>query len=95
LTLSREITRSIGMAPGAFDEVFYLAAAQKVEKHFRALELEPGASKETVRAAYRRLAMEYHPDRVATMAPGFRSFANSKLVEINESFQVLRDEGLA
>ncbi|MBI4332019.1 MAG: DnaJ domain-containing protein [Chloroflexi bacterium] len=44
-----------------------------------------GASPEDIKKAYRKMAMEYHPDR----NPGKEKWANEKFKEINEAFSVL------
>lgn len=43
-----------------------LSSAKEREAWYRTLELEPGASYEEVRPAYRRLVAKYHPDRFAS-----------------------------
>jgi len=44
-------------------------------------------SDEEIKKAYRKLAMQYHPDR----NPGKEQWANEKFKEINEAFSVLGD----
>jgi len=44
-------------------------------------------NEETIKKAYRKLAMQYHPDR----NPGKEKWANEKFKEINEAFSVLGD----
>ena len=45
------------------------------------------ATQEQIKKAYRKLAMQYHPDR----NPGKEKWANEKFKEINEAFSVLGD----
>jgi len=45
------------------------------------------ATNEQIKKAYRKLAMQYHPDR----NPGKEQWANEKFKEINEAFSVLGD----
>jgi DnaJ-domain-containing protein 1 len=45
---------------------------RKVRQWYDRLELEYGANEEEVRAAYRRLMREYHPDRFANSERGER-----------------------
>ena len=52
---------------------------------YQLLTVSRGASAEDVKKAYRRLAMEYHPDR--NSAPE----AESKFKAITEAYEVLRD----
>jgi curved DNA-binding protein len=54
--------------------------------YYKALGVERSASADDVRKAYRKLAMQYHPDR----NPGDKQ-AEEKFKEINEAYQVLSD----
>ena len=53
--------------------------------YYAVLGVARNASDEDIRRAFRRMAMEYHPDRNKT--PG----AEEKFKEINEAYQVLSD----
>jgi DnaJ-domain-containing protein 1 len=50
----------------------------------------PGA--EEVQAAYRKLAQQYHPDRVNHLAPEFRELAERKFREITKARDLLLGE---
>lgn len=58
-------------------------AAAPSPTHYDALQLPRGASAEDVRAAYRRLAREHHPDRAG--ADG------QAMARINQAYEVLSD----
>lgn len=53
------------------------------------LGVAPGADRATIRAAYIRLAKQYHPDRVAHLAPEFRELAEGKMKEFNAAYEAL------
>ncbi len=50
------------------------------------LEVEKSAPWETIRAAYLRLAADYHPDKVAAMPIGFQEFAAERMKAINAAY---------
>ena len=52
---------------------------------YKVLEVEPTATDEEVRAAYRRLALKHHPDRVATLGEDIRKAAEEKFQLINNA----------
>jgi DnaJ-domain-containing protein 1 len=55
---------------------------------FVALGLQPGAFFDDVTAAYRKLAAQNHPDKVAH--PEFRELAERKMRELNEAYDQIR-----
>jgi curved DNA-binding protein CbpA len=52
---------------------------------YRVLQVTPGAEQEVVNAAYRALALKYHPDRDAS------SDAARRMRQLNEAFALVRD----
>ena len=57
---------------------------------YRILGLEPGASESEVRSAYRRLAAQHHPDRVANLGEEFVRVAEEKFKSINQAYAEIR-----
>ncbi len=59
-----------------------------VKDYYQTLGVPKNASEADIKKAYRKLAMQYHPDR----NPGKEEWANQKFKEINEAYGVLGDE---
>src|ERR671914_2763962 len=57
------------------------------QDYYELLGLQKGASAEALKRAYRRLAMQHHPDR----NPGDKA-SEQKFKEISEAYDVLKDE---
>lgn len=57
------------------------------KNYYQILGVPKNASDADLKKAYRKLAMEYHPDR----NPGKEKWANEKFKEINEAYGVLGD----
>lgn len=59
-----------------------------MKRYYEILELEPGASPEEVKRAYRDLAKVWHPDRFSHDPP-LQQKAQEKLKEINRAYEKL------
>ena len=57
---------------------------------YTALEIEPSATDDEVKKAYRRMAMKYHPDKVANAGEEIRQQANDKFRAINEAYEHIK-----
>jgi DnaJ-class molecular chaperone len=52
---------------------------------YRVLQVTPNAEQEVIQAAFRALALKYHPDRDRTMR------AQRRMLELNAAYSLLRD----
>ncbi|HVZ59210.1 MAG TPA: DnaJ domain-containing protein, partial [Terriglobales bacterium] len=53
------------------------------------LGLDPGASTESIKIAYRRLARDNHPDLIASRDAETLAAASERMAEINQAYAVL------
>ena len=58
--------------------------------HYATLGLEPGADMTTIKKAYRKLSMKYHPDKVRHLGEEFRAIAETKMKEINAAYDYFK-----
>jgi DnaJ-domain-containing protein 1 len=63
---------------------------EKIKAAYKILNLHEGSSLDEVISAYRLLAKQYHPDKVANLAQEFRDLPETKQKEINEAYSFLR-----
>ena len=57
---------------------------------YKMLKLHYNASEEEIIGAYRKLVQQYHPDKVANLAPEFREVAERRIKEINAAYAQLK-----
>jgi len=62
------------------------------ESAYAVLEVSPSASNDEVRAAYRRMAMKNHPDKVATLGPDVQKAAAEKFRQVQEAYEAIKKE---
>lgn len=56
---------------------------------YTVLGITPGASSEEIKAAYRRLAAKYHPDKVQHLGDEFQKIAEARFKEIQRAYAEL------
>ena len=66
------------------------AQASAVKTDYEILEVSPNASHEQIDTAYRRLSQMYHPDKVESLAPGYKANYVAKMKEINAAYERLK-----
>ena len=62
------------------------------ESAYAVLEISPTATDDEVKAAYRRMAMKYHPDKVATLGAEVQKAAEEKFRKIQEAYETIKKE---
>lgn len=62
------------------------AAVTKEQDYYEILGVEAGADFEQIKKAYRKLSMQYHPDKVGHLGEEFRNVAEEKMKEINSAY---------
>ncbi len=59
---------------------------------YKALEIEPGVTDDEIKKAYRRMAMKYHPDKVANLGEDVKKSATEKFRAVNEAYESLKKQ---
>ena len=59
------------------------------EDPYKILGIQPGASNEEIKAAHKKLAAQYHPDKVQHLGKEFQDLAHEKFVAIQRAYDAL------
>jgi hypothetical protein len=65
---------------------------ENMPDYYEVLGVAFSATPDEIRKAWRKLAVEYHPDKLAGASAGVRKLAEEKLKEINAAYDVLSDQ---
>jgi DnaJ like chaperone protein len=87
--LIRRIAATLGLTE-AEHEGLAAEFREPAGREYRVLGLEPGASGEEVRSAYRRLASECHPDRFSSLGQEFVRAAEERFKVLQEAYEEVR-----
>ena len=62
------------------------------ENAYKILGVDPSASDEEVKKAYREMAKKNHPDLVSSLGDEVRQAAEKKFQEINEAYELIKKQ---
>ena len=65
------------------------------DSNYRILEIEPNATDDEVKKAYRKMAVKYHPDKVATLGEDIQKAAEEKFKAVSQAYEAIcRERGI-
>ena len=94
IDLLEVIASYIGISKAEADSVFAQFRPSN-DSNYRILEIAPTATDEEVKKAYRKMAVKYHPDKVATLGEDVQKAAEEKFKAISQAYEAIcRERGL-
>ena len=85
------IARGIGISKTEADSVM-AQFKPSTDSSYKILEIEPTATDDEVRKAYRKMAVKYHPDKVATLGEDVQKAAEEKFKAVAQAYEAIRKE---
>jgi DnaJ like chaperone protein len=85
------ISREMGLNAKDFESIQAMFVPN-TEADYKILEIEPTATNEEIKKAYRRMAMKYHPDKVSTLGNDFENAAKEKFQSVNRAYENIKKE---
>jgi DnaJ like chaperone protein len=65
---------------------------EETDYAYKILEVDPSASDQEIKKAYRKMANKYHPDKVSHLGEDFQKAANQKFQKVNEAYEKIKKE---
>ena len=88
------IATNIGLSKGDADSILALFRPSN-DANYRILGISPEATDEEVKKAYRRMAVKYHPDKVATLGEDVQKAAEEKFKAVSQAYEAIcRERGI-
>ena len=85
------IASYIGLSKAEVDSIFAQFRPNN-DSNYRILEIDPSASNDEVKKAYRKMAIKYHPDKVATLGEDVQKAAEEKFKAVNQAYEAICKE---
>ena len=80
-----EVVSMLNLNSGGSDQRHEENDADKLAEAYKVLGVAPSATDSEVKAAFRKMALKHHPDRVAALGEDVRKAAERKFQEINDA----------
>lgn len=84
-----QISRMLGVPNAEFQSVknmFY----RSVDSDYKILEVDANATDSEIKKAYRKMAIKFHPDKVAQMGPEYQKGAKEKFQSVQEAYENIK-----
>ena len=85
------IATYIGLTKSEADSIFARFRPSN-DSNYKILEITSDATNEEVKKAYRKMAVKYHPDKVATLGPDVQKAAEEKFKEVLHAYEAICKE---
>jgi len=89
IEIIREIAQHLKVKTADVDAILAIFVKDN-DSFYKILEIDPAASNQEVKKAYRSMASRFHPDKVHHLGPDFQTMADEKFKAINEAYQQIK-----
>ncbi len=91
LAVIADISGFLGISSQDFESIKAMFVID-INSFYTILEVEPTATNEEIKKAYRSMAIKHHPDKVGYLGEDLRKNAEQKFQKINEAYEKIKKE---
>jgi DnaJ like chaperone protein len=91
LKVLTDISGYMGVSGQDFESIKAMFVVN-LNNYYTILEIEPTASIEEIKKAYRSMALKYHPDKVSYLGEDVRKAAEPHFQKVNEAYEKIKKE---
>lgn len=86
-----DISGFLGISSQDFESIKAMFVVE-INSFYTILEVEPTATNEEIKKAYRSMAIKHHPDKVGYLGEDLRKNAEQKFKKVNEAYEKIKKE---
>ncbi len=91
LALITQIGNYLGISSFDFESIKSMFIVNQ-DSNYKILEVDPNATDEEVKKAYRKMAVKYHPDKVSYLGEEVQKKAKEKFQKLNNAYQSIKKD---
>lgn len=88
----RNIAAYLGVSKGECESILSMFEGESIESAYKILEIEPSATDEQVKKAYKQMALKHHPDKVSTLGEDVKKASEEKFKAIVAAYEKIKKE---
>ncbi|MBL7969002.1 MAG: TerB family tellurite resistance protein [Prolixibacteraceae bacterium] len=89
--LIKHIAEQMGISEKDYKSIEAMFVAD-TDAAYKILEVEPTATDEDLKKAYRKMAVKYHPDKVHYLGEDIQKAAHEKFQKVNEAWEIIKKQ---
>jgi DnaJ like chaperone protein len=91
VSLLNTIARGMGIRSSDFNSIKAMFV-KEVDSNYKILEVDPNASMDEIKTAYRKMAVKYHPDKVSHLGEDVQKAAKEKFQKISAAYEAIKKQ---